>query len=467
MVILKNNSLHLSEYLYTPIATNISIRNDYQQLCVITMIKKNLKKQDDLLEENKRLRSALSELSVLNDIATTINSTQPVEQIVDLIVKKCVKHLRVEQGAIMLIDEKDKNKPLHTMIREQDSGLNILPYRFDTQLTGWMLRNQSPLLVNNLSEDERFKNMIEPDNPIRSFLSVPLRVKNKMIGILTVFNKTNDDDFTSNDQRLLSIIASQSSQIIENARLLEEERNLRMMQEEMRVAKETQRNLLPKEIPDIPGYSIAASTISAKEVSGDYYDIIKIDDNRFAFCIGDVTGKGMPAAMLMANIQASLRGQILNGCSCTDTLVNSNNLLCESTEATKFVTLFLGVLNTGSTGIYYSNAGHDPPFHFAESELKNLKTGGILLGAFPGAEYEQGEINMNPGDLLILFSDGITEAMNKDHREFSEEKLIDIIKNNKNTQPDLLIEKIVTAVKEHSGTTPQSDDITLMIIKRE
>ncbi|MBT8387250.1 MAG: GAF domain-containing protein, partial [Ignavibacteria bacterium] len=250
-----------------------------------------------LSEENKRLRSAVAELSILNDIATTISSTQPVEQIVDLIVKKCVKHLNVEQGVVMLLNEEDKEKPLQTMIRKQDSKLSLLPYRLDNQLTGWMLKNQSPLLVNKLKEDERFKDLIDTTTPIESFLSVPLNIKSKMIGVLTVFNKRAEENFTPSDQKLLSIIASQSAQIIENARLIEEERNLRAMQEEMRLAKITQENLLPKDVPNIAGYQISAKTIPAKEVGGDYYDFIQIDDKHLAFCLGDVTGKGMSAAM--------------------------------------------------------------------------------------------------------------------------------------------------------------------------
>jgi sigma-B regulation protein RsbU (phosphoserine phosphatase) len=378
-----------------------------------------------------------------------------------------VKHLNVEQGAIMLLDESDKDKPLHTMIRKQQSSFDLLPYRFDTQLTGWMLKNQSPLLVNNLKEDERFKDLVDKTTPIESLLSVPLSVKSKMQGILTVFNKRSEEKFSSHDQKLLSIIASQSAQIIENARLLEEERNLRVMQEEMKFARQTQLNLLPKEIPKIPGYTIAAKTISAKEVGGDYYDIIKIDDDNFAFCLGDVTGKGMPAAMLMANIQATLHAQIQNECSLAESLFRTSNLLYARSEPTKFVTLFLGKLNSESNEIYFSNAGHDPPFLFTEGDFSYLKTGGILLGAFPDSKYEQDKIIMKPGDLLILFSDGITEAMNHENKEFSEEKLLDVIRNNKESGPEFLIEKIVTAVKEHSGSTPQSDDITLMIIKRD
>lgn len=419
-----------------------------------------------LLDENRKLRSAVAELSILNDIATTITSTQQLEELVDMIVKKCVKHLKVEQGAVMLLDEEDKEKPFHTMIRQQDSKSNILPYRLDNQLTGWMLKNQAPLLTNDLKNDERFKAVMEQDTPINSLLSVPLLLKGKMIGILTVFNKHPDTGFTADDQRLLAIIAAQSAHIIENARLYNEEQKLLMMREEMRLARETQLNLLPKDIPSIPGYTVFAKTISAKEVGGDYYDIIKIDDNNIAFCLGDVTGKGMSAAMLMANIQATLRAQIINGCSCTESLYHSNNLLCSSTEPAKFVTLFLGILNTKSNEVCYSNAGHDPPLFFSDTNINQLDAGGLLLGSFADSPYEQEKLVMNPGDLLVLYSDGITEAMNEEDQEFGEEELLGIIKNNKDTEPDILIEEIISTVKEHSGSSPQSDDMTLMMIKR-
>jgi len=428
---------------------------------------KNKTSNNKLEDENIRLRNAVAELSVLNDIATTITSTQPIEELVDVIVKKCVKHLKVEQGAVMLLNEKDKDKPFQTMIRKHDSKVDSLPYRLDNQLTGWMLKNQVPLLANNLKEDERFKDTIDNDTQIRSILSVPLTLKGKMLGLLSVFNKFSESGFSENDKRLLSIIASQSAQVIENARLYKEEQSLMVMQQEMKLARETQLSLLPKEIPAIKNYKIAATTISANEVGGDYYDIIKINDDQYAFCIGDVSGKGLPAAMLMANIQATLRAQILNGLSCTDSLFNSNNLLNTTTDPTKFVTLFLGILNKNTNEIYYSNGGHDCPFYFSKGKTSRLGAGGLLLGAFPNSKYEQDKIIMNPGDLLLLFSDGITEAMNNERREFSEEKLIEVFNINSDADPEMLIKKIILSVKEHAGSAMQSDDMTLLVIKRD
>ena len=432
------------------------------------MMNENPNQNNSLLEENKRLRNAIAELSILNDIATTINSTQPVEQIVDLIVKKCVKHLNVEQGAIMLLDEKDKEKPLQTMIREQQSSLDLLPYRFDAQLTGWMLKNQEPLLVNNLKEDERFKDLIDKTTPIESFLSVPLRVKNKMVGVLTVFNKRSNEKFSSTDQKLLSIIASQSAQIIENARLLEEERNLRMMQEEMRVAKETQINLLPKEFPIINGYQIAAKTIPAKEVGGDYYDLIQIDDNRFAFCLGDVSGKGMPAAMLMSNLQATLRSHTVAKNLCKDIISVSNQLLYNSTEPTKFATLFYGIINLKSNDIVFCNAGHNNPLLFTDNQkIVELITGGIMLGCLPDSDFEDEKISVKKNDVIVIYSDGISEAMNESEEEYGEERLTELISNHLEDSPDKIIENILSDVNVFVGKASQWDDMTLMIIKRD
>ncbi len=432
------------------------------------MMNENPNQNNSLLEENKRLRNAIAELSILNDIATTINSTQPVEQIVDLIVKKCVKHLNVEQGAIMLLDEKDKEKPLQTMIREQQSSLDLLPYRFDAQLTGWMLKNQEPLLVNNLKEDERFKDLVDKTTPIESFLSVPLRVKNKMMGVLTVFNKRSNEKFSSTDQKLLSIIASQSSQIIENARLLEEERNLRMMQEEMRVAKETQINLLPKEFPIINGYQIAAKTIPAKEVGGDYYDLIQIDDNRFAFCLGDVSGKGMPAAMLMSNLQATLRSHTVAKNLCKDIISVSNQLLYNSTEPTKFATLFYGIINLKSNDIVFCNAGHNNPLLFTDNQkIVELITGGIMLGCLPDSDFEDEKISVKKNDVIVIYSDGISEAMNESEEEYGEERLTELISNHIEESPDKIIENILSDVEMFVGKASQWDDMTLMIIKRD
>jgi len=421
-----------------------------------------------LSEENKRLRTAVAELSILNDIATTITSTHSIEHIVDMIVKKCVRHLQVEQGAVMLLDEKNQSNPLKTMIRQQDTLYDMLPYRLDTQLTGWMLKHKTPLLVRDLKNDDRFKSFVDDESPIKSLLGVPLILKGKMTGVLSVFNKHSNEGFTEGDQRLLSIIAAQSAQIIENARLYLEEQNLMLMQEEMRLAAETQINLLPKSIPKVADYQIAGKSVPAKDVGGDYYDFIQIDDNNFAFCLGDVSGKGMSAAMLMSNVQATLRAQILSGVNSRETITRTNPVLFQNTDSTKFVTLFLGIVNIKSNEINYCNAGHNNPYYLdRNNQIKELDVGGLILGFQPDSSYLEGKIQFYPNEMIVLYSDGITEAMNDKNEEFGEERLIKLITEYKGEDIYKLIDRIIDEVKAFSEGVAQSDDITLMIIKRD
>ncbi len=423
--------------------------------------------QNQLLEENQRLRAAVEELSALNEIATAITSTQTLEQIVDLIVRKCVKHIKVEQGAVMLLDEKDQNKPFHTMIRKQDSVSNILPFRMDTQLTGWMLKNRNPLIVNDLENDSRFKFMVDKNFPIRSLLSVPMMVKGKMIGLLTVFNKKAEIGFTLSDQRLLGIIAAQSAQVVENARLYQEEQALIRLQEEMRLAYEIQLDLLPKSQPVLSSYQIAGKSIPAKDVGGDYFDFIPRNDSTLAFCLGDISGKGIPAALLMSNLQATLRGQTLMGKGCKDCVSFANEILFHNTAPNKFATLFYGIIDSSKNELSYCNGGHNNPFYFTrDNQLITLDKGGLIVGIMPSVPYEEDTIPFNPGDLLVIFSDGVTEAMNNSEEEFGEQRLIDLVINNRNELPVNLINIIVENVKEFSGGQSQMDDITLVIIKR-
>ncbi len=424
--------------------------------------KENIKLQ----EENFRLKTAVEELSILNDIATAITSTQSLEKVIELIVNRCIKHLKVSQGAVMLLEEQDVEKPFQTMIRKQDSSIDILPYRFDSQLTGWMLKNKAPLLINDIKSDVRFNFAVEEELPVSSLLSVPMSLKGKMIGVVTVFNKKSKEGFSSDDQRLLSIIAAQSAHIIENARLMKQEQELLKLEDEYRMAKEIQLNILPKQIPTIEEYDIFAYNIPAKDVGGDYYDFIKLPNNKIAFCLGDITGKGLPAAMLMANLQATLRGQVLTNNTVGNTIKNSNVLLFNSTSKNRFATLFYGELDFTNHKISYCNAGHDAPINIIDNKITRLTQGGLLLGCFDFADYEQIDKNIVPGEIIVIYSDGITEAMNEHEEEFGEEKLFSILQTHINLSSKDLVEKIVDDVQIHSSKVEQSDDITLMIIKR-
>ena len=420
-----------------------------------------------LRNEIKRLRKSLEELSVLNEIATAISSTLELNEIIDLIVWKCIKHLDTEQAAVMLLDEKTPDKPLQTMIRKADKQTNgFIPFRLNSQITGWILKNKKPLLVNDIRTDEKFKWSLSDSSMIKSVLSVPLLHKGEVIGIISAFNKKNENNFTEEDKRLLSIIAAQSSQTIVNARLLEEEKKLLQLEQELKTAAEIQVNILPKEIPEIPGYDIAAINIPAREVGGDYYDFI-LKDDRIVFCLGDITGKGIPAALLMANLQATFRSQVKIHSTVKDITTSCNTLLKNSTEIDKYATFFAGILDYKNHKITYCNAGHNEPVKVSvNGETVRLSKGGIVLGIMNGIMYEEDTLQIETGDILVVYTDGITETMNSQGAEFGENRLLRIIVDYRNLTAAGLLEKIIKETETFSGQEPQSDDKTLLIIRR-
>ena len=420
-----------------------------------------------LEKEARRLQGAVEELSILNEIATAISSTMALDKLLDLIAHKCVKHLKIEQAAVMLLDEEKEDRPFHTMIRKADASSYSLPYRLDTQLTGWMIKHKAPLLINDFPHDDRFQGISEESFPVRSLLSIPLLLKGRMIGLLAAFNKKTAEEFTEEDKRLFSIIAAQSAQVIENTRLYEEEQTLLRMRQEYRLASEIQHGLLPKTMPKIPDYDIAGLSYPAQIVGGDYFDFIQIDKNRLAICLGDISGKGLPAALLMANLQATIRGQTLLTPPPKDCLARANRLLYQSTDPQKFATLFYGILDNQKHQMCYANAGHNRPMLFRrEREAVFLKTAGLALSFTQDTPYDEETISFDPGDLLLIYSDGITEAMNTSDEEFGEEKLISTVKEHLSEAASGLIQNIISSVKKHAGNRPQSDDMTLAVIKR-
>jgi len=340
-------------------------------------------------------------------------------------------------------------------------------YHLNENLLGWMHLYKKPLLTNDPSDDERFKGL-SWDLTINSILCVPLMVKSELMGVITSYNKKDKVGFTQEDQRLLAIIAGQSAQIIENARLYEEEKAYMSMKEQVRLAYQIQKDLLPDSQPDIKGYDIAARSIPAQMVGGDYYDFIEIEDDRMAICLGDVSGKGLPASLLMANLQATLRGQTIVGSPVHESVLRSNKLLYRSTDPEKFATLFYGVLDVGSHQLSYCNAGHEIPFVLSNKGAPALlETGGMALGVMDEFPYERDEISINVGDLLIIYSDGIPDATNEFDHPFGEKQLVALAHNLRGKPAMGILDGIIEAVQEHEGGTEQLDDLTLVVVKRD
>lgn len=418
-----------------------------------------------LLEENRRLKHAVEELSILNDLARAIGASLDPQEIIGTIVRKSLRAVNAEQGVIHLVDV-TASAPMRTLVREMSSSQEHGHFRINQTLVGWMQLNKKPLLMNSPRADPRFSGM-KWDESIRSLLCVPLMIKSELKGVLTVYNKKDGAQFTDGDQRLLAIIAAQSGQVIENARLNEREKQLLTMQEELRLAARIQTELLPKSAPEISGYDIAGKSIPAQSVGGDYFDFIPVDEHRLALCLGDVSGKGLPASLLMSNVQATLRSHALMGLTARECTIRSNRLLYQSTSAEKFVTLFYAVLDLRDHRLLYANSGHEHPMVFSEEgTVLRLSTGGIMLGMIEDFPFQDDNVPLKPGDIMVVFSDGVTEAMNGNQVQFGDVRLQEVIRSHKTESASALLDTIVDAVKSHVGGAPQMDDITLMVIKR-
>ncbi len=415
--------------------------------------------------ENQKLKRAVEELSLLNELAREIGASLDMQEIIQTIIRRSLRAVHAEQGVITLLAP-EALTPMKTLVRTRVSSAQQPAFHLEQSLEGWMLKNKKPLVVNDPRHDERFSGA-QWEEPIRSLACAPLLIKSELRGILTLYNKQDNSGFTGDDQRLLGIIASQSAQVIENARLYEEEQTLLRMQQELKLATKIQLELLPKHAPKLAGYDLAGKSIPAQSVGGDYFDFIAIDERRVALCVGDISGKGLPAALLMANLQATMRSLILTPSSVGECLARANRLLHQSTDSEKFATLFYGVLDTENHCLCYSNAGHNDPLVLSlQNEPRALKTGGIMLGLLPLRTFADETITLAPGELLVIYSDGISEAVNVLDEQFGEERLLAVIQENWNASAGELIERLLAAVQRHAGSAPQADDMTLMIVRR-
>jgi phosphoserine phosphatase RsbU/P len=417
-------------------------------------------------DDVKRLRRAVRELSILNDLARDIGASLDSQHVTSTIIRRSLRAIGAEQGVIALVNRNEAGK-METLVRTVAGAATGQALHVQESLLGWMQMNKRPLLVNSPRDDERFPG-VRWDESVRSLLCAPLLVKSELIGVLILFNKRGSGGFNEDDQRLLSILAAQSAQVVESARLHEEEARLRRFQEELRLASEIQLGLLPKSVPAIEGYDVAGRNIPAETVGGDYYDFIELGDGRVALCVADVSGKGLSASLLMANLQATIRAQTLLQLSPARCLEHSNALLARSTDLHTFATCFYAVLDPVHNELSYCNAGQDPPLLVSvQGEITHLATGGLVLGFMDGAEYEEETVPLNAGDVLILYSDGITDAEDPAGLPFGERRLLEAVRERSALEAGPVIDGILSAVGEHDGGQGRPDDMTIVVIKRK
>lgn len=418
-----------------------------------------------LKEENQRLHKAVDELSILNELSRVISSNMNLDFVIETIVKRSLRAVNAQQGTITLVDESTPSE-MKTLIRAQTSTAQHRQFHLTQNIIGWMLIHKQPLLSNDVKMDSRFSGVhIEDD--IHSMLCVPMLIKNRMIAVLSVFNKKDSGEFTDDDKRLLSIMATQSAQVIENARLYEQERQKMMLEKELIAAREVQMRLLPQKPPKIEGFNITALTIPAKEVGGDYYDFIPLDDKTYEIVVADVSGKGLPAALLAAMGKGVLYAQAYQHPSPQMHLQEVNRIIRRNLPRKSFITMILAVISESAKTVLISNAGHCCPLFYKSSQRQTevISIKGMALNFSENIVCTETRIELKKNDVLLLYSDGIIEAQNISGELFGIERLQDIVAQNANLTTEGLGLKILEAVKIFTQGVPQNDDITLVALQ--
>jgi sigma-B regulation protein RsbU (phosphoserine phosphatase) len=420
----------------------------------------------NLQEENVRLRKAIEELSTLNDLARVISSTMSLDVVIENVIKRAVKGAHVEQGLITLVKE-EKPSSMFTIIRTQDSRSHQDQFHLNQNILGWMLINKTkPLIANDFPRDPRFSG-VKVEGEIKSLLCVPLLAKNRLIGVLAVINKINQSPFTDDDVRLLSIIGAQSAQVLENARLHEEEQKMIVMEKEMVAAREVQMNLLPKKLPQMPNFEFAAITLPAKDVGGDFYDIFTLDDHTYEIVVADVAGKGLPAALLATLGKGVISSQIAQHLSLESQLTASNSILRGIIPTKSFITSLLAVVNSQDRIVTIANAGHCYPLLFRNDSksVEQIVVRGMALALAQEIRLETRSVQMHPGDCILLYSDGLEDAQNLMQEFFGEDKLTLTLQRHASDTADILLKNIVKEIQRFTAGVSQFDDITIFAIK--
>ncbi len=384
---------------------------------------------------------------------------RPLDELFQVILKLALSAMEAKRGVIMTLEEGD----LVVRASEGD-GFSI-----STSVRDRILREKCSLVISDAQLDDALRQqrsiMI---HRVRSMMGVPLQTGDRVIGLIYVDNGAVLRPFSQEDLDLLTVMANVAAIRIEHARLAEVEQSEKLMELELAQASEIQAMLLPTTAPVYPGYDLAGHNLPCRTVGGDYYDFVPYEDGRLALVVGDVSGKGMPAALLMSSLQA--RVQMLRETNpdpaSAVTLLNRN--LAERCPLGKFITFFYALLDPVSGSLHYSNAGHNYPLLLrANGSVEMLKGGGLVLGLFPMAHYETHETHLEPGDMLALYSDGVTEASSPAGDEFGEDALADFLTQRKSDPCEHLVAELIGYLRSWHGSNAFTDDFTIVLVKRD
>jgi sigma-B regulation protein RsbU (phosphoserine phosphatase) len=310
-------------------------------------------------------------------------------------------------------------------------------------------------------------------NAVNAEVLLPLPGRQKLMGLMTLGPKLSEEPYSPSDLRLLQSVATQTGLALEMSELVHslarEAAQRERSNREMEIAREVQERLFPQTIPQIPGIGLAGACRPAQGVGGDYYDFIELEDGRLGLAIGDVSGKGISAALLMASLRASLRGMMLDDPhDVARVMTNVNRLVYEASTSNRYATFFFGIFDPAMGQLRYVNAGHNPPVVLhGGGEVTLLDGGGPVVGLLPKLTYQEQLIKLETVNTLLAYTDGISEAMTADEEEWGEKRMIEAAKEALSCSADEVIRHIFAEADKFTKAAPQHDDMTLLVMKVE
>jgi phosphoserine phosphatase RsbU/P len=427
-----------------------------ESLCIISSVAiANSQLFDELKSTNRKLDRRIHELNTLFDLSKEFNLLADRNKITQIFKFALLGQLFVR--TFFLIYKTPSEISLLV-----SSGMAEEPEKQEVE----SLFEKSPTEVLTVDEESGNEHPLLKTNGIAHVIGIS--IQNEKVAVIGVGERVNGEPFTETDFNFLKSLSNLAVVSIQKTFLLEERIDKERMEEELSIAKAIQQGLLPDPIPEIPGIDLAAQTISSREVGGDYFDIARTPDGNTIIAIADVTGKGVPAALLMANLQSMLHVLLPVDISLSEATERINNLIYRNTPSDKFITFFWGKYISEHSIFRYVNAGHNPPLLLRKDsdDFEELSEGGLLLGALETmSPYEEADLKLNPGDLLVCYTDGVNEAMEKTRsEEFGEERLMDSIRQHRDKPSRVILKEIVKDVRKFSEGVLQ-DDLTLLIIK--
>ncbi len=405
-------------------------------------------------------------LLTLYEITGVMISSLDFDEVLNNVMDSVIEITKAQRGFLMIAED-DENDDLRPYIMKGVDGATLDAEGYSTTIVNHVVNTRQPLLTNNAQFDERFKagqSIIMQS--LRAILCAPMIVKGRLLGVIYVDTSMRAGNFTPADVALMNAVAGQAGIALENARLYTVAVEKGRLQKELQMAADIQMSLLPQVMPRIPGYEIAPFWQAARETAGDFYDAFALGEDRFGMVVADVSDKGAPAALFMAVARTMIRSNAHVGLSPLETLSRANDLLIEDADSDMFVTAYHSHFYTGGHSIHV-NAGHNPPLIYrkASHTVEFLPRGGRAMGWFPDNPLTELLIDLDPGDVILYYTDGLTEAENRHQEAYGEERMAQMLMQNAHTTAHAIRDALVKDVAVFTAGEPPFDDITLMIVR--